>query len=41
MYGEKVHVVNHPLLLHKLTILRDKGTATRVSGSWSVRSACC
>lgn len=29
MYGEKVHVVNHPLLLHKLTILRDKETATK------------
>ena len=24
MFSEKVHVVNHPLLAHKLTILRDK-----------------
>ena len=29
MYGEKVHVVNHPLLVHKLTILRDKDTSTK------------
>lgn len=29
MYSEKVHVVNHPLLSHKLTILRDKNTSTK------------
>lgn len=29
MYSEKVHVVNHPLLSHKLTILRDKETSTK------------
>ena len=29
MYSEKVHVVNHPLLSHKLTILRDKDTPTK------------
>lgn len=29
MYSEKVHVANHPLLLHKLTILRDKNTSTK------------
>ena len=29
MYGEKVHVVSHPLLVHKLTILRDKDTSTK------------
>ena len=29
MYSEKVHVANHPLLAHKLTILRDKGTSTK------------
>jgi len=29
MYSEKVHVVNHPLLAHKLTILRDKNTPTK------------
>ena len=29
MFSEKVHVVNHPLLSHKLTILRDKNTATK------------
>lgn len=29
MFNEKVHVVNHPLLSHKLTILRDKNTSTK------------
>ena len=29
MFSEKVHVVNHPLLAHKLTILRDKDTPTK------------
>ena len=29
MNTEKVHVVNHPLLAHKLTILRDKHTSTK------------
>jgi uracil phosphoribosyltransferase len=29
MYGEKVHVVDHPLVAHKLTILRDKDTPTK------------
>lgn len=29
MFSEKVHVVNHPLLAHKLTILRDKHTPTK------------
>ena len=29
MYSEKVHVVDHPLLAHKLTILRDKNTSTK------------
>ncbi len=27
--NEKVHVVDHPLLAHKLTILRDKNTSTK------------
>ena len=27
--NDKVHVVNHPLVAHKLTILRDKDTATK------------
>ena len=27
--NEKVHVVNHPLVAHKLTILRDKNTSTK------------
>ena len=25
MYSEKVHIMNHPLVAHKLTIMRDKG----------------
>ena len=29
MFSEKVHIVNHPLLSHKLTILRDKNTPTK------------
>ena len=27
--NEKVHVVNHPLVAHKLTIMRDKDTSTK------------
>ncbi len=29
MYSEKVHVVNHPLVAHKLTIMRDKNTSVK------------
>ena len=29
MYSEKVHIVDHPLVAHKLTILRDKNTSTK------------
>ena len=29
MFNEKVHVVDHPLVAHKLTILRDKNTSTK------------
>ena len=29
MFSENVHVVTHPLVSHKLTILRDKDTATK------------
>ena len=27
--NEKIHVVDHPLVAHKLTILRDKDTSTK------------
>ena len=27
MFSEKVHIVNHPLVSHKLTIMRDKNTS--------------
>ena len=29
MYSEKVHIVNHPLVAHKLTIMRDKNTSVK------------
>ena len=29
MYGEKVHVMDHPLVAHKLTIMRDKETSVK------------
>ena len=29
MYGEKVHVMDHPLVAHKLTIMRDKNTSVK------------
>lgn len=29
MFGEKVHVMNHPLVAHKLTIMRNKNTSTK------------
>lgn len=29
MYNEHVHVMDHPLIAHKLTILRDKKTSTK------------
>ena len=29
MFNEKIHVVDHPLLAHKLTILRDRNTPTK------------
>ncbi len=36
----KVHVMDHPLVAHKLTILRDKDTTSRISGRSSPRSGC-
>ena len=29
MFNEKVHVLDHPLLQHKLTILRDERTGVK------------
>ncbi len=29
MYSEKVHIVDHPLVAHKLTLLRNKKTSTK------------
>ena len=29
MYNEKVHILDHPLLQHKLTILRDERTGVK------------
>ncbi len=28
-FGEHVHVMNHPLVAHKLTIMRDKNTSVK------------
>ena len=36
-----VHVVSHPLVQHKLTLMRDKTVSTKGSASFSTRSACC
>ena len=36
----KVHVMDHPLVAHKLTILRDKSTSVKDFRSWSARSVC-
>ena len=36
-----VHIVGHPLVQHKLTLMRDKNDPPRVSASFSTRSACC
>ena len=29
MYNEHVHIMNHPLVAHKLSVLRDKNTSTK------------
>ena len=29
MFDEKVHVMDHPLVAHKLTIMRDKNTSVK------------
>ena len=29
MFNEKVHVMDHPLVAHKLTIMRDKNTSVK------------
>lgn len=29
MYSEKIHIVSHPLVAHKLTLLRDKDTSSK------------
>ena len=29
MYSEHVHIMDHPLVAHKLSILRDKNTSTK------------
>ena len=29
MYSDKVHIVSHPLVAHKLTIMRDKNTSVK------------
>ena len=29
MYSERVHVMDHPLVAHKLSIIRDKNTSVK------------
>ena len=29
MFSEKVHIMDHPLVAHKLTIMRDKNTSVK------------
>ena len=36
----KVHVMDHPLVAHKLTILRDKDTSVKDFRRSSPRSGC-
>ncbi len=36
-----VTVVDHPLVQHKLTLMRDKNRSTKASASCCTRSACC
>ena len=36
-----VTVVDHPLVQHKLTIMRDKETSTAASAGCCARSRCC
>lgn len=36
----KVHVFDHPLIQHKLSIMRDKNTAPRRSVSCWMKSPC-
>ena len=40
MYSEHVHIMDHPLVAHKLSILRDKNTSTMISAKLCPRSAC-
>ena len=28
-FNEKVHIMNHPLVAHKLTIMRDENTSVK------------
>ena len=36
----KVVIMDHPLVAHKLTIMRDKNTSVKDFGNWSARSVC-
>ena len=33
----EVHILNHPLIAHKLTILRDKRTGTKEFREWILK----
>ncbi len=36
-----LHIVDHPLVAHKLPSCGTRTPASRISGHWSARSACC
>lgn len=40
MFSEKVHIMDHPLVAHKLTIMRNKNTSVKDFVSWCPKSAC-
>ena len=40
MYSSKVHIMDHPLVAHKLTIMRDKNTSVKDFRELYPRSVC-
>ena len=35
-----LHVFDHPLIQHKLSVLRDKDTGVKVFANWWAKSPC-
>ena len=40
-FGEHVHVMDHPLVAHKLTIMRDKNTSVKDFRELEIGRASC